>query len=513
MTTFLKMERVSKRFGHVQANDEVTFEAKAGEIHALLGENGAGKTTLMNILYGLYQPDSGDILLRGQKIKIGSPQDSIRRGIGMVHQHFMLIPTFTVAENVVLGLPSSRGPFVDSDRAATRIRELSDEYQLKVDPAAYVRQLSVGAQQRVEIIKALYRGAELLVLDEPTSVLTPGETVEFFATLRAMAAQGHTVIFITHKLEEVMEISHRCTVLRDGKVVGTVNTNEVSESELAHMMVGRDVVFRVEKEPVKSGKVVLDVRDLSVMGVGGLLGVRGISLQVREGEILGLAGVDGNGQTELAEAIIGLRRPIAGQINIDGKDMAGASPRQVIEQKVTHIPEDRMTMGLVPDFTIAENMILDSYNQAPFSRNLFGDGKRGLFLNAQEILVHALRAIANFNIKTPGPTAKTRQLSGGNLQRLVLARALYHAPRLLVAMQPTRGLDVGAIEFIWQRLLAERAAGRAILLISADLDEVLQLSDRIAVLFEGEVMGTFPSQDVDMVKLGLLMAGAKRTVS
>ncbi|MBI3760489.1 MAG: ABC transporter ATP-binding protein [Chloroflexi bacterium] len=504
------MERIAKRFGQVQANDQITFEADAGEIHALLGENGAGKTTLMNILYGLYQPDAGEIQIQGRKVSIHSPQDSIRLGVGMVHQHFMLVPPFTVVQNVVLGLPSSRGPFLDTDRAAARITELADKYRLKVDPDTYVWQLSVGAQQRVEILKALYRGAQLLVLDEPTAVLTPQETKEFFATLRAMAEGGHTVIFITHKLEEVMEISDRCTVLRDGRVVGTVNTREITEAELARMMVGREVVFRVEKKPARPGEVVLDVNQLSVAGERGLMAVRGLSLEVRAGEILGLAGVDGNGQTELVESIIGLRRPVAGRVSIAGRDMTGATPRQVIEQKVTHIPEDRLTMGLVPTFSVQENLILDSYAEAPYSRSPLGNGKAGWFLNARAIFDHARRAIADYNIKAPGPAVKSKLLSGGNLQKLVLARAMYHSPRLLVAVQPTRGLDVGATEFIWNRLLAEREAGRAILLISADLDEVLQLSDRIAVLFEGEVMGTLPAEGIDVVELGLLMAGAKR---
>jgi len=513
LTAFLKMDQISKRFGHVQANDAVTFEARAGEIHALLGENGAGKTTLMNILYGLYQPDSGDIYLRGQRVKIRSPQDSIRLGIGMVHQHFMLIPPFTVTENVVLGLPSSRAPFLDTDRAAAKIRELATRYDLKVDPDASVWQLSVGAQQRVEIIKALYRGAELLVLDEPTAVLTPGETTEFFATLRTMAEQGHTVIFITHKLEEVMEISHRCTVLRDGRVVGTVDTSQTTEAELARMMVGREVVFQVTKKPVTPGEVVLDVRELSVMGEHGLLAVRGVSLNVREGEIVGVAGVDGNGQSELAEAIIGIRKPIAGHIYLGEREITGASPKQILDQKVTHIPEDRMAMGLVAEFTVQENLILDSHTEAPFSTRPLGNGRGGWFLNAHAILDHARKTIRSFNIKAPGPKTKSRLLSGGNLQKLVLARSLHHAPRLLVAVHPTRGLDVGATEFIRNRLLTEREAGRGILLISADLDEVLQLSDRLVVMFEGEVMGELSAEQVDLAELGLLMAGAKRQPS
>jgi simple sugar transport system ATP-binding protein len=325
-----------------------------------------------------------------------------------------------------------------------------------------------------------------------------------------MAERGHTVIFITHKLEEVMEISDRCTVLRDGKLVGTVHTSETTEKDLARMMVDREVVFRVNKKPAHPGEIVLDVKQLSAIGERGILAVRGLSLNVRAGEILGVAGVDDNGQTELAEAILGLRPPVAGKVIIDGQDMTGASPRKVIEQKVTHVPEDRMTMGLVPSFSIQENLILDCYQDVPYSRPLFGNKKGGLFLNARAIYEHACQAISDYNIKAPGPGTRSKLLSGGNLQKLVLARAMYHSPRLLVALQPTRGLDVGATEFIWKRLLEEREAGRAILLISADLDEVMQISDRVAVLFEGEIMGTLPAGHVDMIELGLLMAGAKR---
>ncbi|MFQ5407710.1 MAG: ABC transporter ATP-binding protein [Anaerolineales bacterium] len=505
------MEHISKRFGQVQANDDVTFEAAAGEIHALLGENGAGKTTLMNILYGLYRQDSGDIYLRKEKVKIQSPLDSIKAGIGMVHQHFMLIPPFSVAENVVLGLRSSRAPFLDTDRAADRIRDLAERYDLHVDPLAPVWQLSVGAQQRVEIIKALYRGAELLVLDEPTAVLTPGETTEFFATLHSMAEQGHTVVFITHKLEEVMEISSRCTVLRDGRVVGTVNTAETTDTELAHMMVGRDVVFRVTKKPVNPGPPVLSVSDLAVLGDQGLPAVRGISFNVREGEIVGIAGVAGNGQGELAETIIGIRQVVAGRVLLGDKDITGASPKQILDERVTHIPEDRMTMGLISDFTVEENLILDSHTEQPFSRRPLLNGNKGWLLNAREILKHARATILKFNIKAPGPKAKSRLLSGGNLQKLVLARSLHRSPRLLIAVHPTRGLDVGATEFIRNRLLTERDAGRGILLISADLDEVLQLSDRILVMFEGQVVGELDGKNVDLNELGLLMAGVQRS--
>lgn len=504
------MDQISKSFGRVTANDEVTFEAQEGEIHALLGENGAGKTTLMNILYGLYQQDSGEIYLRDEPVEIRTPQDSIEKGIGMVHQHFMLIPPFTVTENVILGLPSSRRPFLDTKNASEKIRELATTYDLNVDPEAYVWQLSVGAQQRIEIIKALYRGAELLVLDEPTAVLTPGETIQFFNTLRAMAEKGHTVIFITHKLEEVMEISHRCTVLRDGRVVGTVTTSETTEADLARMMVGRDVVFQIDKKPVQQGEIVLSIRNLSVLGDHGLLSVRGISLDVYEGEIVGIAGVDGNGQGELAEAIIGVRKSVAGQVYLGDKEITGASPREILDEKVTHIPEDRMTMGLVPAFTVQENLILDSHTSAPFSTRPFDRKRGGWFLNARAILENARETIRDFNIKAPGPKAGSRLLSGGNLQKLVLARALQRSPRLLVAMHPTRGLDVGATEFIRARLLAEREAGQSILLISADLDEILQLSDRVAVMFEGEVVGIMPGDNINMDELGLLMAGATR---
>ena len=505
----LSMQHISKRFGQVQANNDITFEAECGEIHALLGETGAGKSTLMNILYGLYQSDAGAIYLRDERIQIRSPQDSIQHGIGMVHQQFLLVSPFSVTENVILGYPS-RSPFLDIKGAADEINALSSKYNLKVDPDAPVWQLSVGAKQRVEIIKALYRGAELLVLDEPTAVLTPGEMTEFFATLRRMAEQGHTIIFITHKLEEVMAISNRCTVLRDGSVVGTVNTQATSEAELARMMVGREVVFRLERKQVERGETVLEVRNLSVMADNGLVGVHDLSLEVHAGEILGVAGVDGNGQTELAEALIGLRPPFEGAIYVDGKDMTRASRRRLLEHKVTHIPEDRVTMGLVPKFTVGENLVLDSCDETPFCRSPFDEKRSGLLLCMKAIFDHAKRVIAEYGIKASSPSVRTSTLSGGNLQKLMLARALNRTPRILIAMHPTRGLDVGATEFIRNQLLAERAARRAILLISADLDEVLELSDRIVVMFEGEITATIPADCVELGELGQLMAGVRR---
>jgi ABC-type uncharacterized transport system ATPase subunit len=507
---FLSMQHISKTFGTVQANRDITFEAKRGEIHALLGENGAGKSTLMNILCGMYQQDAGEIFLRGERVKIKSPQDSIQHGIGMVHQQFLLVPPFTVTENVILGLPSPKGLFLEMETAANEISALSSKYNLKVDPQAPIWQLSVGTRQRVEIIKALYRGAELLVLDEPTAVLTPGEMTEFFATLRQMADQGHTIIFITHKLEEVMAISHRCTVLRDGCVIDTVDTQDTSEIELAHMMVGREVVLQLERKPIELGETVLKVRNLSVIADNDLPAIRNLNLEVHAGEILGVAGVDGNGQTELAEALIGLRKPTEGSIYVDTKDTTNLSRKQLLEHKVTHIPEDRVMMGLVPKFSVAENLVLDSFDETPFCRRLFDKGHQGFLLCIKTIMDHAKQMITEYSIKPESPSTQTSNLSGGNLQKLMLARALYRIPRVLIAMHPTRGLDVGATEQIRNRLLTEREAGRAILLISADLDEVLELSDRIAVLFEGRIMATIAADQVDLDELGKLMAGVKR---
>lgn len=517
MNAFLKMTDICKSFGRVRASDHVTFEARTGEIHALLGENGAGKSTLMNILYGLIQPDSGDICIQDQKVTIRSPQDSIGLGIGMVHQHFMLIPAFTVTENVMLGLRSSRRPFLDTHQVSARLRQLADQYGLYVDPEAYVWQLSVGTQQRVEVLKALYRGAQILVLDEPTAILTSQETHEFFATLQSMAAKGYIIIFITHKMEEVMAISHRCTVLRDGKVVGTVNTQETSKTELARMMLGREVMFRLNKPPATPGRVILSVQNLSVTGERGRSAARNLSFEVRAGEILGIAGIDGNGQSELVEAITGLRRPSTGRILIGDRDVTSASTWEILQQQVACVPEDRMTMGLVPAFDVQENLILETHAETPFSHSR-PDTRwaAGWFLNMRAISEHARRVIAEYNIKASGPDASVRFLSGGNLQKLVLARAIGRLPRLLIAVQPTRGLDVGATEFIWNRLLAERAAGRAILLISADLDEILQLSDRLMVMFEGTINGqvsvTQPAS-VNMTDIGLLMSGVRPAVS
>jgi len=498
--TVVEMRGITKRFPGVVANDRIDFEVRAGEVHALLGENGAGKTTLMNVLYGLYQPDEGEIYIRGHRVTLRSPRDAIALGIGMVHQHFMLIPPLTVAENVVLGLPSSRGPFLDTDRAERRISELAQRYGLKVDPHAYVWQLSVGEQQRVEIIKALYRGASILILDEPTSVLTPPEVRELFSVLRRMAEEGNAVIFITHKLHEVMAVSDRVTVLRDGRVVSTVDTADTSERQLARMMVGREVLFQVSKRPVAKGKVALEVRDLWAMGDRGLPALKGISLSLRQGEILGIAGVAGNGQRELAEVITGLRRATKGKVLIGGKDMTNCPPAAIIGEGVAYIPEERIRRGLIMDFSVAENAILETHNSPPFTD--------GWFLNRREIDRYVEGLISDYGVKTPSKDAPVRHLSGGNLQRLLLARELSRRPKLLIASQPTRGLDVGATEYIRRRLVEQREKGTAILLISEDLDEVLSLSDRVAVMYEGEIVGIVPEGEADVEEIGMMMAGA-----
>jgi ABC-type uncharacterized transport system ATPase subunit len=501
----VRLEGITKVFPGVVANDNVSFEVRRGEIHALLGENGAGKTTVTSILYGLYQADSGRIFLRGQPVEIRSTRDAIRYGIGMIHQHFMLIPTLTVVENIVLGLRSPREPFLDLASVRRRVREISREYGLEVDPDAEVWQLSVGMQQRVEIIKALYRGADLLIMDEPTSVLTPGEVHDLFRVLRQLVSEGHSVIFITHKLEEVMEIADRITVLRGGKVVATVDRARTDKSALARMMVGREVLFRLDKEQVDPGEVVLEVQDLMVYNDRGLLGLKGVSLEVREGEILGVAGVDGNGQLELAEAIAGLRPIVAGKVRIKGVDVTGAPPRSIHEMNVAHIPEDRQKTGLILDFTVKENLVLKDFYRYPLS-------VRGV-LQHRTIQERAQELIRAFDIRCPGPDVRVRQLSGGNQQKVVLARELSRRPDLIVSMQATRGLDVGATEYVERKILEQRAAGAAILYISTELEEIFALSDRIAVLHGGELMGIVDAAQADPEEVGLMMAGAKRLYS
>jgi len=497
----LEMRGVTKRFPGVLANDHVDFDVKSGEVHALLGENGAGKSTLMKILYGLYHPDEGEILINGKPVTIDSPNDSINIGIGMIHQHFMLVQTLTVAENVALGLPSSRGPITDLDRVSKRIIELADIYGLRIDPSVYIWQLSVGQQQRVEIIKALYRGAALLILDEPTAVLTPQEVDELFVIMHQMVKDGHALIFISHKLHEVVEISNRVSVLRDGRKMGTRPTSETTKQDLANWMVGREVGFAPDRGEVQRGEVRLELDNISCGSDRGTPGLRGVSLDVHSGEILGLAGVSGNGQRELAEAITGLRKVTGGKVRLEGGDVTNMLPVELTDRMLSYIPEERMKDGMIKDFSVAENMVLREHQKPPYSR--FG------FLNLREISKHSAKLISNFQVKTPSQETLAKNLSGGNIQKVVIARELSRHPRVIIAAQPTRGLDIGATEYVRQQLIEQRKVGVAILLISEDLDEILALSDRIAVIYEGQIMDIVPRDEATPEKLGLLMAGVK----
>ncbi len=496
----VSMRGIVKRFPGVLANDHVDFEALPGEVHSLLGENGAGKSTLMNILSGLYVPDEGEIRIFGKPVVFRSPRDAIAHGIGMVHQHFMLVEMHTVAENMVLGLSKPRF-FLNLRRIEREVAQLSAQYGLHVDPRARIWQLSVGEQQRVEILKMLYRGARILILDEPTAVLTPQEVDDLFATLRRMTADGKTVIFISHKLEEVMAISDRITVLRGGKAVATVHKAETSPAELARMMVGREVLFRLEKEAREPGEIVLEVSGLCANNDKGLPALRNVSFAIREGEILGVAGVAGNGQRELAEVLTGLRKATAGTVTVLQCDVTNCSPRKIIGEKVGHVPEDRLGMGLVPNLSVSDNVIMKSYKERPLSA--------GPFLSSSAVRQFARRLVEQFKIATPSVQTPVRLLSGGNLQKTLLAREISISPRLMIAMHPTRGLDVGATEAVRRLLLEQRKQGAALLLISEDLDEILELADRILVLYEGEVQGIVPAKDADVAAIGLMMAGVK----
>ncbi|MCR4404399.1 MAG: ABC transporter ATP-binding protein [Candidatus Acetothermia bacterium] len=497
----LEMRGIVKRFPGVVANDGVDFTARAGEIHALLGENGAGKTTLMRVLYGIYQPDAGEIFLDGRPIRVRSPAEALALGIGMVHQHFRLVPTLSVEENVVLGLREGLSPFPHLRRVRERLAAIARDYGLEVDPRAKVFELSVGEQQRVEILKALYRRVQILIMDEPTSVLTPQEVEQLFSTLRSLVEAGLTVIFITHKLDEVLAVSDRVTVLRKGKVVATLPTAEADKPSLARMMVGREVVFRLERGPAKRGERLLEVRDLQALSDRGLPAIRGLSFELYAGEILGVAGVAGNGQKELVEVLTGLRRATKGRVLLFGKDLTNRSPREIAAAGVAHIPEERLRRGLVPEMSVAENLVLKGYRDPPFAR--------GPFLDQRAIIGHAEEAIAAYQIMTPSPNTPAKLLSGGNLQRLILARELSGQPRLIIAAHPTYGLDVGATEQIRGLLLKQRELGAGVLLISEDLEEILSLSDRILVLFAGQAMGLFKAGEAALEELGLLMAGAR----
>ncbi len=497
----MEMRGIVKRFPGVLANDHVNFDVRTGEVHALLGENGAGKSTLMKQLYGLYRPDEGEVLFDGQTQAINSPSDAIRLGIGMIHQHFMLVDSLTVAENVALGLPSSRGVLTDLDRVTARIDELARLYGLEVDPRAHVWQLSVGQQQRVEIIKALYRGAALLILDEPTAVLTPQEVDDFFVTLKQMADEGHALIFISHKLHEVMAFTNRVTVLRDGRNVGAVMTVDTSKRQLAEMMVGRELNFNPDRPEVEIGKPRLQIKSLQAQNDRETPALRSLSLEINAGEIVGLAGVSGNGQPELAQVIAGLRQAVGGQIVLDGEDITGKPPKEITEKGLAYIPEERNRDGLISEFTVAENIIMRDTDKPPYSKNGFLDFKA--------IASQATKLVQHFNVKTPTIETPMKNLSGGNAQKVILARELSRQPRVLVAAQPTRGVDIGATEYIHARIIEQRDAGTATLLISEDLDEIMALSDRIAVIFHGEIMGIVARDDATPEMLGLMMAGEK----
>ncbi|MDQ2910001.1 MAG: ABC transporter ATP-binding protein [Actinomycetota bacterium] len=494
------MRGITKRFPGVVANDYVDFDLRKAEVHALLGENGAGKSTLMNILYGLYKPDEGEIHVRGGKATFGSAKDAIDKGIGMVHQHFMLIPVMTVAENIVLATePRTAGVLLDYDAAVERVREISTRYGLLVDPEAKVESISVGQEQRVEILKALYRGAEILILDEPTAVLTPQEAGELFGIIKSLQESGTSIIFISHKLNEVLEIADRITVLRRGKKIDTVPRQGATEAGLARMMVGREVLLRVEKKPAQAGEPLLEVRDLHVNDERGLPAVRGVTFEVRGGEIVGIAGVEGNGQSELIEAITGLRHAESGSIKVAGRELVNASARKTLDAGVGHIPEDRQRRGLILDFSIAENIALHDYCYPPDSR--WG------WLFPRRLVERARALIEEFDIRGGGPGTRASALSGGNQQKLVAAREVARDPKVLVAAQPTRGLDVGAIEYLHRRLVEERDEGRAILLVSLELDEVISLSDRMLVVYEGEIVGRH-GPDATEEEIGLEMLGA-----
>lgn len=497
----LEMRGIVKKFPGVLANDQVNFEVRTGDIHALLGENGAGKSTLMKVLYGLYQPEEGEILLNGQPTQINSPTDSINYGIGMIHQHFMLVNNLTVAENVALGLKSSRGLRLDLDVVTARINELAKNYGLDINPQATISDLAVGQRQRVEIIKALYRGAALLVLDEPTAVLTPQEVDELFVIFKQMAADGHALIFISHKLHEIFALTNHVTVLRDGRVVGTRATANVTKAELAEMMVGRPVSFERDRGTPNLGEVRLELKKVNAINGQGQPVLRDVDLQVHSGEIVGVAGVSGNGQKPLAEAIMGLIPIASGQIGLDGKVATSLLPSQRIEMGLSYIPEERMHDGVVKDFSVEENFILQDHIWDPFSKSIM------LVLKA--IVENAKKLIKNFDIRTPSRETLVKSLSGGNIQKVVMARELSRKPRMLIAAQPTRGVDIGAIEYIHGQLLEQRAEGLATLLISEDLDEVRNLSDRIAVMFGGEIMGIVDNDQTTVAELGLMMAGEK----
>ena len=497
----LQMKRIVKRFPGVVANDRVDFELRAGEVHGLLGENGAGKTTLMNVLYGILRPDEGEIYIRGKKVEIGSPREAIKLGIGMVHQNFKLVEPHTVIENILLGLKEPAF-ILDVKESANKVLEISKRYELPIDPKARIWQLSMGERQRVEILKALYRGANILVLDEPTSVLTPPETRELFRFIAQMAGEGRSVVFITHKLDEVIAISDRVTVLRAGRNVDTLHREQLDKTRLASMMVGREVLFTLRKSAVTVGEPVLEMKHVTVMGDRDFPAIKDLTFTIRRGQILGVAGIAGNGQRELTEAITGMRAIASGEVRLCGKEIGRDSISQRIEEGIAYVPEDRVGVAAPQGLTVAQDLVLRRYREKPFSN--------GVFLNQDEIERNAENLIKEFNIMVSGKDAPARTLSGGNLQKLILARELSGEPELIVAAYPTRGLDVGATEYVRSLLLKQREAGSAVLMVSEDLDEILSLSDIIAVMYGGEIVGTVPAAEANVEEIGLMMGGSLR---
>jgi general nucleoside transport system ATP-binding protein len=502
MDYVIEMLNIRKEFPGIVANDNITLQLKKGEIHALLGENGAGKSTLMNVLFGLYQPEQGEIKVNGDKVNITNPNIANDLGIGMVHQHFMLVDTFTVTENIILGKEPKTAGRVDIKKAEKEIREISERYNLKVDPNAKISDISVGMQQRVEILKTLYRGAEILIFDEPTAVLTPQEINELIQIMKTLIKEGKSIILITHKLKEIMEVCDRVTVIRKGKGIGTVDVKDTNPIELANLMVGREVTFKTEKSEASPQADVLKVSNLFIKDNRGVPVVKGLNLNVRAGEIVGIAGVDGNGQSELIEAITGLMKTESGSIVLNGKEIHNRKPRKITESGVGHIPQDRHKHGLVLDFPIGENMVLQTYYQKPFS-------KSGI-LNYKNIYKKAKKLISEFDVRTPSEYTLARALSGGNQQKAIIGREVDRDPDLLIAAQPTRGLDVGAIEFIHKRLIEQRDNGKAVLLLSFELEEIMNVSDRIAVIYEGQIIDIVNPKETTEQELGLLMAGSKQ---
>ncbi|WP_035142736.1 ABC transporter ATP-binding protein [Schnuerera ultunensis] len=494
------MRNITKKFGDFVANDNIDLIVHKGEIHALLGENGAGKTTLMNVLYGLYEPTSGEIFINGKKVEVTNPNVAIKNGIGMVHQHFMLVDNFTVVENIILGMETTnKFGIIDINKATKEVEELSKKYGLYVDPNAKIEDISVGMQQRVEILKALYRGADILILDEPTAVLTPQEIEEIIQIMKNLTEQGKTIIIITHKLKEIKQSADYCTIIRRGKKIDTVRVDNVTEEELASMMVGREISFKVDKKDPEIGEVILEIDNLMLKDNRGLNTVKGLSLKLHKGEILGIAGVDGNGQSELVEGLTGLRNIENGKVLLEGRDITNLSPKEIMESGMSHIPEDRQRRGLVLDFTVAENMILENYHKGPFS-------KKGR-LNHKNISKFAVELIDKFDVRPRNDKQMAGALSGGNQQKVILAREITNDPEVLLAVQPTRGLDVGAIEYVHRYLVDQRDRGKAVLLVSFELEEIMNLSDRIAVIYDGKIVDIVDGKNADERTIGYLMAG------